>query len=355
MYLSKLTPRFVQSPMLFALMMITALLIFDLPLHLASAKNDFKPLYRANPFRASRPGELTAINVTSHFMEGEFQWGRLGIRFRSESTKATQSITITSSSNGGNIFSSILQSGNTLTVSILLGGDYLVSNGLSSKGRKMEGMRRYHRVTAPKNWRKAAPRGLKLGVPRQHSLPSRYYLQHRGAEKPSQDDIRRLLQSEEAKLIQQAALELGRRGYYGRDSTATMAFYILAMRLAQMQSPSQPHDIPTHCLHGNEEEKIRTTAMTEKEKLLASKGLTLCEQTGRYCALETCPWGEDCVGMCGVGCECWRMVCGDCCSHHGCLGFSEGSCSSCRADSNTISLSCFKVFGFTCDSPFTCS
>ncbi|XP_078349539.1 uncharacterized protein LOC144634461 [Oculina patagonica] len=30
------------------------------------------------------------------------------------------------------------------------------------------------------------------------------------------------------------------------------------------------------------------------------------------------PEGNDCYGMCGKGCSCWKFVCGDCCWHQGC-------------------------------------
>ena len=36
---------------------------------------------------------------------------------------------------------------------------------------------------------------------------------------------------------------------------------------------------------------------------------------------ETCaekPLKERCTGMCGLGCRCWKWVCGDCCRHQGC-------------------------------------
>lgn len=30
------------------------------------------------------------------------------------------------------------------------------------------------------------------------------------------------------------------------------------------------------------------------------------------------PNGDDCLGLCGAGCKCWKFVCGDCCFNQGC-------------------------------------
>jgi hypothetical protein len=34
--------------------------------------------------------------------------------------------------------------------------------------------------------------------------------------------------------------------------------------------------------------------------------------------LQSDPYCNNCLGMCGPGCTCWRWVCGDCCWHRGC-------------------------------------
>ena len=38
----------------------------------------------------------------------------------------------------------------------------------------------------------------------------------------------------------------------------------------------------------------------------------------KQCSLESDPDNNECLGMCGRGCWCWSIVCGDCCFHRGC-------------------------------------
>ena len=41
------------------------------------------------------------------------------------------------------------------------------------------------------------------------------------------------------------------------------------------------------------------------------------------CTTGSCPYrgnqSNGCSGMCGLGCNCWPWICGDCCIHSGCL------------------------------------
>ena len=66
------------------------------------------------------------------------------------------------------------------------------------------------------------------------------------------------------------------------------------------------------------------------------------------CSLEEDPNNDDCFGMCGEGCDCWRWLCGDCCSHPVCSahdaatrdcedgGFSGTEIFSCPAEAGGI-------------------
>ena len=37
------------------------------------------------------------------------------------------------------------------------------------------------------------------------------------------------------------------------------------------------------------------------------------------CSLEEDPNNDECFGMCGKGCDCWKWLCGDCCSQSACV------------------------------------
>ena len=66
--------------------------------------------------------------------------------------------------------------------------------------------------------------------------------------------------------------------------------------------------------------------------------------------LEYCPPcpEQECLGMCGPGCTCWSMVCGDCCYHLGC--YDHDVC--CRE--KFFQLRCLIPYGFACEENYYC-
>ena len=54
------------------------------------------------------------------------------------------------------------------------------------------------------------------------------------------------------------------------------------------------------------------------------------------------PTENDCRGLCGKGCTCWRWVCGDCCLHRGC--YEHDLC--CKK--KPYSSYCLVPLGFSC-------
>ena len=71
----------------------------------------------------------------------------------------------------------------------------------------------------------------------------------------------------------------------------------------------------------------------------------LCEDCfhGHECTCGHCPFVEDCLGMCGRGCSCWRFVCGDCCVWPGCMKHDL----ICRE--SFISFGCLLPLNFACN------
>lgn len=286
---------------------------------------------------AASEGTLDVARVTKQNLEGKFynEKSNVGIRFRSQGSPAASYLSITSLDGGRNIFSSSLM-GDGVTLTSVMGGDYLITGG--HKGGKSV----VYRLSRTK--RQPILKALmKYGLTPKW-LSRAGYLERRGVAKASANDFQGLLESEEANLIHQTAMELGKRGLYGIDSTGTMIFYTLAMRIANIRSTPKPISVRSrYC-------KVDPGTMM---KLIwykisaAQQGLILCDNNRRYC--ETCPRGKECTGGCGVGCECWEMVCGDCCYHRGCLGHNACSCKG-----GQVSLGCFNVFGFQCDSTYRC-
>lgn len=286
-------------------------------------------------------GQLAVVKVTKHSLQGEFHSDKTGIRFRSEGSPTSNFLSILSLE-GRNIFSSTLL-GDGVTLISVMGGDYVIL-GDPRRGKTKSTVYRM-----PRTRRRSILKSLMKFGGSVKQLSRAGYLDSRGVAKTSARDIRDLIKSEEAKQIHQTALELGKSGLYGTDSTGSMIFYVLAMRIANIhvhQSVSKLASIhPRHC-------RVDPDTMLKlvRYKIMAARqGLSLCNNNRQYC--KTCPRGNDCLGGCGIGCEdCWEMVCGDCCYHRGCFGYNV--CDSCRGDQ--LSLACFNVFGFQCDSTYTC-
>jgi len=288
-------------------------------------------------------GQLHLVGFTSCCVEGKFSNGRSGIRFKSEGTVngLTLSYIAITDLEGRNVFSSFLLDERT-TVMSAMGGDYLIVKGSAlSRGQGLLGTA-YYRIH--QNARTLVIRSLLSGYSPRYLLNANY-LQDWDVEASSRKDFWALLNSEEAPLIYQAALELGKRGLYGIDSAGGMIFYTLAMRLANYLFPTAVENTGT--MGGTNCSNTFRSAMRERY-LPAPAGYQLCENNWQYC--EQCPQGPSCTGVCGVGCQCWKMVCGDCCYHHGCSGHGQCGCMG-----STVSFSCFNVFGFKCDSTYSCT
>lgn len=116
--------------------------------------------------------------------------------------------------------------------------------------------------------------------------------------------ILQLLQSNEAKLIVEAAKALGNRGIIGRDNPAAMTLYILALQLEKQRTRLGYQAV---------------YSATNQEESYTEKKRRYCQSSKSTCSKDKCPVdGKDCVGLCGNKCTCWRIVCGDCCNQTMC-------------------------------------
>ena len=124
-------------------------------------------------------------------------------------------------------------------------------------------------------------------------------------------------------IIIDAALYMGEKeGIAGRDYPPVLPFYAIARLVGKLSADSSLMD-------------KATTGNQAKESC----------KTNQACS-KTCPpcTEKECAGSCGVGCNCWKMVCGDCCWHMGCCSHDE-----CCGRHGIVSLACMNVLSFTCD------
>ena len=131
--------------------------------------------------------------------------------------------------------------------------------------------------------------------------------------------IEELVNHPAIRLIEPAARALGEDlGITGRDNPAAMPFYAVAMKLAEAYDGNRPAKISRNLWD----------AYLSQVKV---------EGTYPFCNKKTCPpcQEDECMGLCGKNCSCWKFVCGDCCFHQGCAdhdvccrkeGFTSSKC-----------------------------
>ena len=136
---------------------------------------------------------------------------------------------------------------------------------------------------------------------------------------PLHDALKNMLNVEEIRLMEGASEAVGQRGLTGKDTPAVMPFFLFALRMTQLLDNG-------HVL-------ARNATRVERSN---------CENT-----CPPCPQ-NDCLGMCGKGCSCWKWVCGDCCWHIGC--YHHDLC----CGEKFFQTSCLFPFGFNCKQPYSC-
>jgi len=128
--------------------------------------------------------------------------------------------------------------------------------------------------------------------------------------------FRRLSAMLESRAILQASEALGEAGITGSSHPYMLPLYMFATRLPHAARQQQQQD-----------------------------WRSLREEWASYQCKR--PVENECRGMCGYGCNCWKLVCGDCCFHKGCYEHDI-----CCIGSKYFTSRCLFPFyyGFKCDS-----
>ena len=141
--------------------------------------------------------------------------------------------------------------------------------------------------------------------------------------------------SEEALLIIEAAKALAEMNNVNSSYPPVRQFYLLGLQLEKMRGHSLGE------------------ASTARKRSTRTKN-SYCTDVDEYCPAGNCPIRDnECFGMCGYGCFCWSIVCGDCCIHNYCETHDQ-----CCADKGFLSFSCFgvayDVFFRSCSDTYEC-
>lgn len=125
------------------------------------------------------------------------------------------------------------------------------------------------------------------------------------------------------------------------------AVYTLGNEL-NLYGNNYPSILPLY-LVANMLEKLQSSNFNSWNSKCGSRSLTTGDVRDDDCFDECppCP-DEDCLSLCGYGCNCWKWVCGDCCYHLGCYG--HDIC--CRE--NFIQTKCLFPISFRCESEYDC-
>ena len=139
--------------------------------------------------------------------------------------------------------------------------------------------------------------------------------------KSLENSIENLLIQPEVDLIKPAAFALGAQGVTGKEFPGILPFYLAALQL----------------------EKITMSKNSETDYQLHKR----LRRAGCLAQCPPCP-NDDCLGMCGLACNCWKFLCNDCCYHLGC--YEHDLC--CR--DRFVQTSCLFPFRFSCESHYRC-
>ena len=147
-----------------------------------------------------------------------------------------------------------------------------------------------------------------------------------------QSALYNIAMSYEAVLIIEAAQALGELGVMGSDYPSVMRFYQLALQLANVRE-------------SGEEYEGDSFAPDTKRHQPRQRRAERCSSNGATCPSGQCPYrlsydgyNNDCFGLCGYGCSCWRFVCGDCCLHEYCRSHDD-----CCRTQGFFTFTCFSV------------
>ena len=137
-------------------------------------------------------------------------------------------------------------------------------------------------------------------------------------DEPLSNGMLKLLSLQESDLLEEAADAVGKKGLNGRNTPAALPFFVLALRITQLAKDSNYDNI------------------------------TITQRYKRSCRGPPTRLNDECIGLCGKGCRCWRWLCGDCCWHRGC--YDHDLC--CKK--SWLQHHCLLPIKFHCDQPFNC-
>ena len=279
-----------------------------------------------------QPGGLTVIVITQEQLQGQYYGSAGGIHFQTTVNSSHVSLFITTES-GEPVLNILHHVDLSMTMMGTKNATFLVMKNKS--GHKL-----YKDYVIP-NTLTNLMQSMMVGQVNM-STDVVQQLDNKTVAQTRQSSLQNLASSQEALLIIEAAKALGNKGVQGSDYPSAMSFYQLALKLTRAGK-----EVASNF-------KLNTKVNKEPRK----KRGVMCSNVDDVC--EWCPYQYDnndysnnCFGLCGESCSCWRFVCGDCCVHQFCLTHDQ-----CCADNGFYSWACLSVVwrqvGTSCSQSYDC-
>ena len=161
-----------------------------------------------------------------------------------------------------------------------------------------------------------------------YSLPSSYHYEK------LKNSIESFVSERITFFIIESAYVLGRdRNYTGPEYPSIQPLYLIAHNLEGLVTKTYPERKRWKLFNNY-------TAVTDDSHFVADD-----DSCFEYC--PPCP-EQECLSLCGYGCNCWKWICGDCCYHLGCYGHDV----CCR--NNFVQTKCLFPTNFECNSEYSC-
>lgn len=257
------------------------------------------------------------FEVNENKLQGDYHGSSGSIRFYSEANEDGHSLAVTALE-GNPIVSSRKPKGSSM-MTLTIGGTKFVTV-----------------MNQPDFVVPAALHGyVESALEQNHIMPivALQYFSTGNADMARKEAVDDLISRGESDLIVEAAKALGDAGVMGPDSPAAQKFFVLAMRLEKIKKRLQ-NQAEANRYYRLPRSFFQSVSSESDEDTCATK-----------CTSGKCPYYGDksnhCEGMCGYQCYCWKIVCGDCCVHQGCLDHD-------RCCETYWSTKCLVPYKFSC-------
>ena len=161
----------------------------------------------------------------------------------------------------------------------------------------------------------------------------------------------------ESQILRQAIMALASAQEEKREVSGVgrslRAFLAFGLRLEARMAEALSQDVSSDLSNAVNRHFLYDTGNKAAWLSQARTQTEMCTTFATRCPEGRCPYPldqNDCFGMCGRQCNCWRFLCGDCCTHRGCI--EHDSC--CRSQRFYAIFRCNVPLGFTCGGPFRC-